>query len=131
MKAAIRQFPTNTFLLSVILIVAALLRFWNFAHIPYMHDELSALARTNYNSLHDEIYYGVAKYDTHPVGVQLFIYFWIKIFGRSEIAVKFPFIICGILSVYITYLLSKNWFNNTVGLIAASFMAVLQYPVMY
>lgn len=125
------KITTDHVLLLIILITAATLRFWNFHELPFMHDELSALERTKYTSLHDEINYGVAIYDTHPAGIQLFIYYWIKIFGISEMTVKFPFIILGILSIIIAYKISKKWFNSSVGLIVASFMAVLQYMVMY
>ena len=120
----------NNILLLLILTVAAILRFWNFQHIPYMADELSALARTHFNNLNDLIFKG-AQIDGHPVGVQVFLYYWTKLFGYSEMAVKFPFIIAGILSVYFIYKVAALWFNNTVGLITASFMATLQFMVMY
>jgi uncharacterized membrane protein len=43
------KYNTNTILLSATLTVAAILRFWNYSEMPYMHDELSALARTDFN----------------------------------------------------------------------------------
>ena len=118
-------------LLFIILIAAAILRFWNFHEMPFMHDELSAIERAKYTTLNDEIIYGVALNDTHPAGVQLFIYYWIKIFGMSEMSVKLPFILLGLLSIIVAYKISKNWFNSSVGLTVAAFMAVLQYMVMY
>ena len=126
-----QKISADKILLLVILLVAAVLRFWNYSEIPYMHDELSALARTQYPDFRNEITYGVAIYDTHPAGVQLFIFYWIKIFGTSEMSVKFPFILFGLLSIVVAYNISKKWFNNSVGLIVAAFMAVLQYMVMY
>jgi hypothetical protein len=33
--------------------------------------------------------------------------------------------------VWLIYLIGKSWFNSTVGLIAASFVSFLQFPVMY
>ncbi len=121
----------DNILLLLILLVAVVLRFWDFSNIPYMHDELSALARTHYSNLYDEIYYGVAKLDTHPAGVQLFIYYWTKLFGENEMVVKFPFILCGLASIIVAYKIAKFWFNSTVGLITASLMAVMQYMVTY
>jgi hypothetical protein len=44
---------------------------------------------------------------------------------------KLPFAIFGVLSVYLTYLIGKKWFNATVGLISASLIATIQYTVMY
>jgi len=95
-----------------------------------MADELSALVRTHFDNLSDLINKG-AKIDGHPVGVQVFLYYWTWLFGYSEMAVKFPFIIAGILSVYFIYKVAALWFNKSVGLITASFMATLQYMVMY
>ncbi len=126
-----KKLSLDQVLLLLILLVAAVLRFWNFWQMPFMHDELSALARTHYNNIFDEIYFGVAKYDTHPAGVQLFIYYLTKAFGENEMIVKFPFIIFGLLSIVMLFKISKFWFNASVGLIAAAFMAVMQYFVTY
>ena len=118
-------------LLLLILLVAAILRFWNYPNMPFMHDELSGLSRTHYSSVHDVLLYGVAKYDTHPAGVELFIYYWIKLFGENEMVLKLPFIICGLLSIIVAFKISKFWFNSSVALIIAAFMAVLQYMVTF
>ena len=95
-----------------------------------MHDELSALARTHFNSLSQLIEKGAAT-DGHPIGIQVFLFYWTKVFGENEMAVKFPFIICGLLSIIVAYRISKFWFNSSVGLVIAATMAVLQYFVMY
>ena len=121
---------SDNILLLIILLTAAILRFWDFPHIPYMADELSALMRTHYINLTDFLNNG-AQLDTHPIGVQVFLLYWTKVFGYSEMAVKFPFIIAGLLSLYFIYKIAGFWFNNTVGLITASFMATIQYMVMY
>jgi hypothetical protein len=121
----------NTILLFLILALGAVLRFWNFPNMPYMHDELSALGRTLYPSVQDVITYGVEINDTHPPGVQLFLYFWTNLFGTKEIVVKFPFILCGLFSILLAYKISKKWFTISVAFIVASFMATMQYTVMY
>jgi hypothetical protein len=125
------KISTNTLLLFIILLLASILRFWNFPNIPYMHDELSALGRLQYQSVQDVITFGVEINDTHPPGVQLFLYFWTNLFGTNEMVVKFPFILCGLFSIVLAYKISKKWFNASVALIVASFMATIQYMVMY
>ena len=131
MNTSKQKISVDNILLLIILLVAAVLRFWNYTNIPYMHDELSALTRAQYSNFRNEITYGVAIYDTHPAGVQLFIYYWIKLFGTSEMSVKLPFILFGLFSIIIAYKISKKWFNSSVGLIVAAFMATMQYMVMY
>jgi uncharacterized membrane protein len=122
---------TNTLLLLLILGLGTVLRFWNFSNMPYLHDELSALGRTTYNSVQDVITYGVEINDTHPPGVQLFLYFWTNLFGTNEMVVKFPFILCGLFSILMAYKISKKWFNITVALVVAAFMATIQYTINY
>ncbi len=117
-------------LLSCILLVAAALRLIHPFNIPYTGDEFNALLRTHFKSFSDLIENGVII-DAHPAGVQVFLYYWTKLFGYSELVVKIPFIICGILSVLFIFLLAREWFNNTVGIVSASFLATIQYTVMY
>lgn len=120
----------DTAILIFILCVSAIIRFWNYTEIPYMHDELSALSRTDFSNLSDLILKG-ARVDGHPVGVQIFLYYWTKLFSFNEMVVKLPFIISGIFSILITYKLTKLWFNSSVALVVISFMSSIQYLVMY
>jgi hypothetical protein len=125
-----KKISFDSILLVVILVCAAILRFWNYSNMPYMHDELSALARTDFSSFSEMIAKG-ARVDGHPVGIQTFLYFWVRCFGNNEMIVKFPFIICGLLSIHAGYKIGKFWFNSSVSLIVASFMATMQFFVMY
>lgn len=121
---------TIPIILFSILVLATILRSWHLHSIPYTSDELGALARTHQPTFHDEIANAV-KIDAHPAGVQIFLYYWTKLFGYSETAVKLPFIICGILSVLLIFLIANEWFNYTVALVCASFLATLEYTIMY
>lgn len=118
-------------LLGVILVVAALLRLWKLGQVPFMHDEFSALFRLRFDNFHDLIQYGVSENDSHPAGVQVFLYYWTKIVGWNEFWVKLPFALMGIGSVYLIYLIGKQWFNRKVGLLASAFFAVSQLTVFY
>ena len=121
---------TNRAILFLILIVAFLLRFTNFSDIPFTHDEFSAIFRLRFDSFSELIEKGV-KVDGHPAGVHVFLYYWTKLFGFETWVVKLPFAIFGVLSVLLIYLIGKKWFNETVGLLSASFLASIQFTVMY
>ena len=129
MKKHIFQKP-DTLILLLILAVATVLRFYRIREIPFTHDEFSALFRTGFNHFSDLINQGV-KIDGHPAGVQVFLNYWVKVTGMTEWLVKLPFLLAGVLSVILIYKIGCRWFNNTVGLVAAAFLATLQYPVMY
>jgi hypothetical protein len=117
-------------LLGVILLVAAVLRLWKLGQVPFMHDEFSALFRLKFDSFHDLIQYGI-KMDGHPAGVQSFLYYWTKLVGWNEFWVKLPFALMGIGSVFLIYVIGKQWFNRKVGLLGAAIFAVSQFTVFY
>jgi uncharacterized membrane protein len=119
----------NTLILLLIIFAGSALRLYNLFEIPFTHDEFSALFRTNFQSFSELIEKGV-KVDGHPAGIQVFLYYWTKLFGYSEPIVKLPFIFFGILSIWIVFLIGKDWFNETVGLISASFLASIQFSIM-
>ena len=117
-------------LLGIIMLVAAVLRLWKLGQVPFMHDEFSALLRTRFDNFHDFIQQGIMP-DSHPIGVQLFLWGWVNLFGWSEFWVKLPFVLMGIGSIYLIYLIGRQWFNRKVGLFAAAFFAVSQFTVFY
>src|ERR1051326_2993963 len=116
--------------LSLILLLAAFLRFHHYADWSLNNDELSAITRLRAGSFHELITNGVRP-DFHPGGVQVFLYYWTKIFGNDVWAVRLPFVLCGILSVLYLYLLTKKWFNVSTAQISALMLAGLTYPILY
>ncbi len=98
--------------------------------IPLTHDEFSVVFRTGYDSFADLIEQGV-RVDVHPAGVQVFVNYWVALFGANAVAVKIPFILFGIFSILLVYKLGEEWFNPSVGLVTAVFIACLEYTVMY
>lgn len=121
---------TELLLLLLLLAMAGALRFYNFSGWSLSNDELSALTRRNFGSFSQLINEGVRP-DFHPAGVQVFLYYWVKVFGDSEAALRFPFVICGALSVLLVYLIGKKWFSASAGLLAATTLAFLQFPILY
>ena len=117
--------------IGILLITASILRIWDIQHLPFMHDEFSALFRVEYKNFSDLIRLGVMENDSHPAGVQVFLYYWTKMVGFSENWIKLPFIVVGIWSVWLIYSIGTEWFNKTVGLISASFLTSTQYFVFY
>lgn len=119
----------NRFIL-FILLVATVLRFWLFWEIPYSHDELSALLRTQINSWPEFIETGIMM-DNHPGGVQLLIWLQTMIGGYIPIWIKLPFLICGVWCVWMIYLVGRRMFSEPVALTAAALMATLQFPITF
>lgn len=117
-------------ILILILLVAAILRLWNLSSIPYTYDEFSALFRTQFGNFADLIAYG-ARIDGHPVGIQVFLYYWTMLFGFSEAWIKLPFILMGIASVYLIWRIAYDYFGRDTAFFAAVALAFMQYTIMY
>lgn len=117
-------------LLAVILLVAAVLRLWKFDELPFVHDEFSALLRTDFDSFGDLIRNGVMV-DAHPAGVQVFLYYWVKLFGWNEFWIKLPFALMGIGSIYFAFRIAQRWFGDNTALLTAALLTVSQYTIYY
>jgi hypothetical protein len=117
-------------ILTLLLLLAAVLRLFHSVEIPYIEDEVTLISKAKFGTLSELISKWVIT-DIHPAGMSVFLYYWIRLVGDSEIATKLPFIICGILSVLYVFLLGREWFNATVGLVCAAFVATIQYTIMY
>lgn len=116
-------------LLIGILLLALILRTYNFGELSLGNDELSVLARVQYDNFGELIEKGV-KADVHPAGIQVFAYYWTNIFGESALALRFPFICCGLLGILGIYFLGKKWFGVNAALFSCLFMAATQYFIV-
>ncbi|NTW24213.1 MAG: glycosyltransferase family 39 protein [Lentimicrobium sp.] len=116
-------------LTGLILLVALALRLTGLG-FSYSNDELSALLRVRFDSfsqLVDDGFY----VDGHPGGIQVFLFYWVKLFGMSEWAVRLPFSITGVLAVYFAIRVFTRWFGPTTGLLTGAFLAFLEFPLLY
>lgn len=121
---------TEEWILALILLMSAVMRLWNYSGWSLSNDELSAL----YGASLGDFSTMMREYvwtDFHPAGTQIFIYYWIELFGNSEASVRLPFVLAGILSVLFTYLIAARWFNKTTGLFAAAALGFLGYTILY
>lgn len=110
--------------------LAAVLRSWNLPAQDFTHDELSALVRL-YPTLEETVRTGVMQLDTHPPGVQVFEWCWTRLFGTSEAAVKFPFILLALLALPLLYRFALAWTGPAPAVLLTALLAVTQYFVLY
>lgn len=115
----------------LIIFIASALRIYNYYNWSFTHDELGAFVRLNYDSFSELIAKGVRDNDTHPAFVQLFLWAWAKIFGLSEVAIRFPFVVAGIGSVALVYCIAKKWFGFTTACFSSLTIAILGFPILY
>jgi len=116
--------------LRLILLLALALRLYGLTAFSLSNDELSALSRLQFNSFSLLIHEGVYP-DFHPAGTQVFMYIWTWVFGYSEWAVRMPFALMGVVSVYLVYRIGRALFSESTGLLASGALAVLAFPLLY
>jgi len=114
----------------LILLLGFILRFSVSITHSYSNDELSAINRLQYDNFSDLIELGVKTGDMHPAGVQVFMKAWASIGGLSESFMRFPFVVCGVLSIMLVFLLGNRWINRNTGLVAAAILCTLYFPIM-
>lgn len=106
--------------LAVILLFALFLRLINLSQSLWLDEAIGALVARDYS--YSEIIANFISFDNHPPFYYLFLKFWTGIFGYSEIALRGPSVIFGLLTVLIVYKANK---------LAALLLAASQIHVYY
>ncbi len=120
----------NILLAAIIIVMAAALRFFHYTGFSLSNDELSALVRVQFGSFSELVRKGFYV-DGHPGGIQIFLFYWVKVFGDSESSIRFPFVVMGVMAVWFSWLSARRWFGETSALFIASGIAFLQFPILY
>jgi hypothetical protein len=118
-------------LLMLILASGLIIRLWGLDQMPFQHDEFSAISRLAYDSLYSLMREGVALRDSHPAGVQVFLYYWTKITGINHFWLRLPFVLLGTISIWLIFRAGSRLFGETAALYPAAAAAVMQYFVYY
>lgn len=125
----IKNHPHEIILL-FLLIIGAVMRFIHFTDFSLSNDELSALNRVRYDDFSQLVRKGFYV-DGHPGGIQVFLYYWVKLFGMSVAAVRFPFVVFGLLVICYSYKTAALWFNKNSGLLVASVLTLTELPLLF
>lgn len=76
----------------------------------------------------------ITKYpigDFHPPGYFLLLWLWSHLMGFSEIMVRIPSVIFGLLTIWLTYLIGKKLFSENVGILSGLLLASAPLHVYY
>ncbi|MBI4099941.1 glycosyltransferase family 39 protein [Candidatus Microgenomates bacterium] len=112
-----------------ILAAALVLRLINLNQSLWLDEAISYFAVKNYD------WWGIlTKFspgDVHPPLYYLVLKLWTDLFGYSEISLRAPSVIAGILTVLLVVKIGEKLFNRPVGLLAGLFLAVNPLAVYY
>lgn len=116
-------------MINIILLLGFVWRLINLNQSLWLDEGITALAVKG-NSL-TELITKFSPGDFHPPLYYLILKLWTDIFGYSEIALRFPSIIFGLIAIVFVYFIGKKLFNKKVGFIAALFLAINPLAVYY
>ncbi len=120
----------NRWIVPVFFFVFALILRLYKIDFSFSNDELSAILRAQQNNIYDLIQNGI-RVDGHPAGIEVLLYFWIKLVGTSEFAIRLPFAIMSALAVVFAFLFARKRFGISTALMTASTLSVLEFPLLY
>jgi len=113
----------------LILILATILRLISSNQSLWLDEAINVLSAKNLDFISFVSRYPIA--DFHPPGYFAILWVWSRLFGFSEIAVRAPSVIFGLGTIFITYLIGKNLFEQKVGLIAAFLLSLAPLHIYY
>lgn len=113
--------------LGAIVLVGLCLRLPNFTESLWF-DELWAtrIKLGTFNQLVREM-----VIDVHPPLYYMFSYFWIKLFGDSEIAIRLPPLLFGLAGIVMTFVYGSRVAGRWTGLLAAALVAFSPVHIWY
>ena len=117
----------SKYILFVLIVLSIVIRLISINQSLWMDEAISAFAAKNFG--YSEIINNFIKSDTHPPLYYLILKFWTGIFGYSELALRTPSIIFGVVAIFVLYRIGKT-FNDKVAWytgILASFSPLLVY----
>jgi uncharacterized membrane protein len=116
------------FTLPAVLVLAFLMRIIGVNQSLWLDEATSALvAKMSLSQIFGHFLPG----DFHPPFYYLFLKVWSMAFGFSEVALRIPSVIFGVLTVLLIYLIGRKIFNEKVALISSLLLATSGLHIYY
>lgn len=124
------NFVQENYLLILIILLGAALRFFDLSGESLWHDEA-----VTYNvagqSFYELISWIIHTNDNNPPLYYLLMHFWVSIFGHSEFSLRFPSVIFGTGSIFMIYMVGGLILRRPAPLIAALILSVSVFNIEY
>ena len=125
MKAKI---STEFWVVLSLFMIALWVRFYRLDAASLSDDEIITSLRINHSFLTT---IGLLRHSEYPPFYYAILNLWADIFGKSEWALRLPSALFSGLTVFVVYQIGKELFSKTVGVIAASLLAVSPFAVVF
>jgi len=125
----IKYFNENKVSLPFLFIVVNLIiKSWYLLENPISFDEPFSIyhAQLDISSIIEQLSRG-----NNPPFYELFLHYWIKLFGNSPLSVRLPSLIFSSLTVFYIYKIGCKFYSINVGLIASLIFTFSNYHIVY
>jgi len=113
----------------LVLLLGLVLRLVSFNQSFWLDEATSGLVVRNFNLI--DIVAKFSPGDFHPPFYYLVLKVWSDLFGTGEVALRFPSLIFGLLTIYLIYFIGKELFNKKTGLIAGLLLSTSGLHIYY
>lgn len=113
----------------LILFIALILRSINLSQSLWLDEAINVNNVVNLGF--SELFYKYSLGDFHPPLYHLILKLNTNLLGSSEVAVRLPSVIFGVLTVFVIYLIGRKLFENKTALIAATLLATSPLHIYY
>ncbi|WP_026977255.1 glycosyltransferase family 39 protein [Flavobacterium tegetincola] len=121
----------NNYSMTIIIIVAIVLRFFNLDYQSLWVDEIYTMIESNQNFTLSELYNSIVTSDPHPPLYFLLAYIFFNIFGYTALVLKVLSALLSVAGVYAIYLLGKELCSKKTGIYAAILLTINFFSIYY
>ncbi len=130
MKKIVTKIKENK-LLTLIIVLGVILRFYNLDFQSVWLDEIHTLNEANPSLSFSEVYNSLLNSEQMPPLYFYSLYYIFKVFGYTTFVARFFSAIIGVFSVYGMYLFGKELINKKIGLISALLLVINPFHLYY
>jgi len=127
----------NIIILGCIFIVAALLRLYELGKYAFSYDEAITFMNGGHKISRLAYLFGsfdlglLVRHKDFLFFFEDFVYFWRKVFGESEAALRLTSVIFSLSSLYFLFILAKKVFDRRVAYVAVLLAAISPFSILY
>jgi uncharacterized membrane protein len=112
-----------------VLLVGGLLRLINLDQSLWLDEGITAQTVRSFSFI--QLITEFPKFDLHPPGHYLLLSFWTAIFGISEISLRVPSLVMGLITIFLMWKIGVEMSSKKVALIAAWLLAINPLHIYY
>lgn len=127
-KLEFKNFIKKNYEILLILILGGFLRFFRLTRLSIWEDESYFIYFTQRFSFAELLSFNYMD-PSHPQSEFLLFKIYTNLFGIEKFLVRLPFVIFGIISIFLVYLIAKKLFNKKIGLLSSFLFAISPFHI--